>query len=76
MSIPDFRADCARQLTSLIERASAFTAFIGLDGFVDEIIRAVEEGKISVSAAAKQAKPQPSPNQSRIRKSPSAGRSC
>src|SRR5436309_1540847 len=43
MSIPDFRADCARQLTSLIERASAFTAFIGLDGFVDEIIRAVDK---------------------------------
>ncbi|HEV8544146.1 MAG TPA: PfkB family carbohydrate kinase [Verrucomicrobiae bacterium] len=43
MSIPAFQADCARQLTSLIEKASAFTAFIGLDGFVDEIIHPVDK---------------------------------
>ena len=43
MRIVEFRANCARQLTGLIEKASGFSAFIGLDGFVDEITHAVDK---------------------------------
>ena len=37
------REDCARQLTSLTGKASSFSAFVGLDGFVDEIVHAVDK---------------------------------
>ena len=43
MNISEFRVNCARTLTSSTEKASQFTAFIGLDGFVDEIIHAVDK---------------------------------
>src|SRR4051812_3732790 len=48
MSTPEFRTDCARQLTSFIEKASGFSAFVGLDGFVDEIIHAVDKRENAV----------------------------
>lgn len=37
------REECARQLTSLTGKASGFSAFVGLDGFVDEIVHAVDK---------------------------------
>jgi sugar/nucleoside kinase (ribokinase family) len=40
---PEFRAECARKLTPLVQRAGEFSAFVGLDGFVDEIIHAVKQ---------------------------------
>src|ERR1044071_6312886 len=43
MNTPEFRAECARRLTSLVDKASGFQAFIGLDGFVDEIVHAVDK---------------------------------
>src|SRR5687768_15959175 len=43
MNTSDRRVECARQLTSLITKAAGFTAFVGLDGFVDEIVHAVDQ---------------------------------
>jgi sugar/nucleoside kinase (ribokinase family) len=43
MNISEFRVDCARKLTASIKQAASFSAFIGLDGFVDEIIHAVDK---------------------------------
>jgi sugar/nucleoside kinase (ribokinase family) len=43
MKTTDLRQNCARQLTSLIAKAGGFSAFIGLDGFVDEIVHAVDK---------------------------------
>jgi sugar/nucleoside kinase (ribokinase family) len=38
-----FREQCAAKLLTLIEPASRLHAFVGLDGFVDEIIHAVDK---------------------------------
>jgi sugar/nucleoside kinase (ribokinase family) len=38
----ELREQCARRLLESVERASHFTAFIGLDGFVDEIMHLVD----------------------------------
>ncbi len=43
MNIPDPRALCAKALLANAARASAMTAFVGLDGFVDEILHAVDK---------------------------------
>src|ERR1051325_9704499 len=43
MNTPEFRAECARRLTASLEKAAGFQAFIGLDGFVDEIVHAVDK---------------------------------
>ena len=43
MNTPEFREDCARKLTSLSVKACSFNAFLGLDGFVDEIVEAVDK---------------------------------
>ncbi len=43
MNNTEFRADCARQLTSLASSVLSFKAFVGLDGFVDEIVHAVDQ---------------------------------
>src|SRR5688572_7763019 len=43
MNASDLREDCARQLTSLTAKAASFSAFVGLDGFVDEIVHAVDQ---------------------------------
>jgi len=37
------REDCARQLTAAAARVRALTAFVGLDGFVDEILHVVDK---------------------------------
>jgi sugar/nucleoside kinase (ribokinase family) len=37
------RDECARLLSSSIDKAAGFTAFVGLDGFVDEIVHAVDQ---------------------------------
>ena len=42
MNIPDPRAQCASALLANVERTSTLTAFVGLDGFVDEILHAVD----------------------------------
>jgi sugar/nucleoside kinase (ribokinase family) len=39
----EFREQCAARLLSLITTASHLRAFVGLDGFVDEIIHAVDK---------------------------------
>ena len=38
-----FREQCAAKLLTLVEAASRLHAFVGLDGFVDEIIHAVDK---------------------------------
>jgi len=43
MKTSDLREECARQLTSQSARAASFSAFVGLDGFVDEIVHAVDK---------------------------------
>ena len=43
MNASTLREQCARQLTSLVAKAAGFSAFVGLDGFVDEIIHAVDQ---------------------------------
>jgi sugar/nucleoside kinase (ribokinase family) len=43
MNIPDLRAQCAQALLSNAARASTLSAFVGLDGFVDEILHAVDK---------------------------------
>src|SRR5438552_11396717 len=39
----EFREQCAAKLLSLVSAASHLRAFVGLDGFVDEIIYAVDK---------------------------------
>ena len=39
----ELREQCAARLTSLARQAAETTAFVGLDGFVDEIIRVVDQ---------------------------------
>src|SRR5688500_10600864 len=43
MNTSPLREECARQLTSLVSKAAGFSAFVGLDGFVDEIVHAVDK---------------------------------
>src|SRR5437868_203178 len=43
MNTPEFRANCARLLTSVASSVRDFKAFVGLDGFVDEIVHAVDK---------------------------------
>jgi sugar/nucleoside kinase (ribokinase family) len=43
MNITEFRENCAQTLLSKVARAGELSAFIGLDGFVDEIIHAVDK---------------------------------
>lgn len=40
---PEFRQACANKIGTMIDRAAGFRAFVGLDGFVDEIIHAVNK---------------------------------
>src|SRR5215212_4544774 len=42
LSPQELREQCAKRLLSSVESASQLTAFIGLDGFVDEIIHLVD----------------------------------
>jgi hypothetical protein len=43
MNTPELRERCAQQLTETASRVKSFTAFIGLDGFVDEIVHVVDK---------------------------------
>lgn len=43
MNITDLRAQCAHTLLNNVSRAAGLTAFVGLDGFVDEILHAVDK---------------------------------
>jgi len=43
MNTPELREKCATQLLSSVGRAQQTTAFIGLDGFVDEILHVVDK---------------------------------
>ncbi len=43
MNTPELRERCARELTAAEGRARELTAFVGLDGFVDEIIQVVDK---------------------------------
>lgn len=40
---PEIREQCAQQLLAVADRASKMTAFIGVDGFVDEILHVVDK---------------------------------
>ncbi|HEX4647089.1 MAG TPA: hypothetical protein VH598_15915, partial [Verrucomicrobiae bacterium] len=42
-NIHELRENCAQQLLAATNRAAQLTAFIGLDGFVDEIIHVVDK---------------------------------
>ena len=43
MNTPELRAECAAQLRAALPRVAGLTAFIGLDGFVDEILHVVDQ---------------------------------
>ena len=43
MNISDLRAQCAQSLLDNAARASTMSAFVGLDGFVDEILHVVDK---------------------------------
>src|SRR5512147_2944477 len=43
MTTPELREQTASELQSAIERASQMTAFVGLDGFVDDILHVVDK---------------------------------
>lgn len=43
MNTPELRDNCAKQLQANAARASQLTAFVGLDGFVDEILHVVDK---------------------------------
>lgn len=45
MNNPEFRSSCAAALEAAGERVPQLTSFLGLDGFVDEIIAVVDERK-------------------------------
>ena len=43
MNTPQMREQCAAELTKNISRVAGLTAFVGLDGFVDEILHVVDK---------------------------------
>jgi sugar/nucleoside kinase (ribokinase family) len=43
MNTPELRADCAQKLLAASAQIGRLTAFMGLDGFVDEIVHAVDK---------------------------------
>jgi len=43
MNTPELRAECANQLQTNAEKATVLNAFVGLDGFVDEILHVVDK---------------------------------
>src|SRR5229473_2986220 len=43
MSAPELREECAGQIIDATSRAGQMTAFVGLDGFVDEILHVVDK---------------------------------
>lgn len=43
MNTPQLREECAAQLSAVAARVAKMTAFVGLDGFVDEILHVVDK---------------------------------
>lgn len=43
MNTPELREECAARLAAAVEQASGLTAFVGLDGFVDDIVHVVDK---------------------------------
>ena len=43
MNTPELRAPCAQKLLAAEKKAKTLTAFVGLDGFVDEIVHVVDK---------------------------------
>jgi sugar/nucleoside kinase (ribokinase family) len=43
MNIPELRSACAKKLLASAARAASLRAFVGLDGFVDEILHVVDK---------------------------------
>ena len=43
MNTTELRRQCAQQLLASVERTKSLTAFVGLDGFVDEILHVVDK---------------------------------
>jgi len=43
MNTPELREQCAQKLLAAVERAKQLNAFVGLDGFVDEIVHVVDK---------------------------------
>ena len=43
LNTPELRIRCAAELQSAAGRVSQMTAFVGLDGFVDEILHVVDK---------------------------------
>ena len=43
MNTSAFRANCSQQIATFLPRMSGFSALVGLDGFVDEIIHVVDK---------------------------------
>src|SRR5258706_7207645 len=43
MNTPELRTECAQKLLAASAQISSLTAFVGLDGFVDEIVYAVDK---------------------------------
>src|SRR5438445_4810714 len=43
MNTPEMRRECAAELSRSANRAAGMTAFVGLDGFVDEILHVVDK---------------------------------
>src|SRR5882724_11539264 len=43
MSAPELREKCAGQIVDATSRVGQMTAFVGLDGFVDEILHVVDK---------------------------------
>src|SRR5438876_5281286 len=43
MNTPELRAQCSAQLLAAASRSGPMTAFVGLDGFVDEILHVVDK---------------------------------
>ncbi len=46
---PEIREQCAQQLLAAADRASKMTAFVGVDGFVDEILHVVDKRENATS---------------------------
>lgn len=49
MNTPELREQCAQKLLAADERAKNLTAFVGLDGFVDEILHVVDKRETAES---------------------------
>ncbi|MDB6040667.1 MAG: hypothetical protein JWM99_4508 [Verrucomicrobiales bacterium] len=49
MNSPEFRHNCAQKLEANVSRLQQMTSFVGFDGFVDEIVQAVDKRESALS---------------------------